>query len=282
VGGESGKTILTFVSEDEAEDWVEAEGQLSSMISVRSELARGDQRALYLGWLLCAQNGDLDVDELEPPVPAGLGQLSASLGSFADFLRIDTDLIDAAAAESPPLVETEPKPAEIHEWVAKLPVAEKNDLLAQLMGGEVALGNELIQRMRRERTSIHDADRMAAKPRTVAALLRAGERAAEERRRVLAEKTARENAERERATARARAMHLDRLAGKELTLWAKVDSLIAIKLPKTYDQAVELLADLRDLAARKDEIGFQRQIQTLRATHVGKRTLIARLDKAGL
>jgi hypothetical protein len=123
---------------------------------------------------------------------------------------------------------------------------------------------------------------MAAKPRTVAALLRAGERAAEERRRVLAEKTARENAERERATARARAMHLDRLAGKELTLWAKVDSLIAIKLPKTYDQAVELLADLRDLAARKDEIGFQRQIQTLRATHVGKRTLIARLDKAGL
>jgi hypothetical protein len=45
---------------------------------------------------------------------------------------------------------------------------------------------------------------------------------------------------------------------------------------------VELLADLRDLAARKDEIGFQRQIEALRAAHAGKRTFIARLDKAGL
>jgi hypothetical protein len=73
----SGKTILTFVTEEEADDWVEAEGQLSSLISARSELARGDQRALYLGWLLCAQNGELDDDEIEPPVPAGVGQLRA-------------------------------------------------------------------------------------------------------------------------------------------------------------------------------------------------------------
>jgi hypothetical protein len=53
-----GKTILTFISEDEeGGDWVEGEGQLSSLISARAELARGDLRCLYLGWLLCAQNG---------------------------------------------------------------------------------------------------------------------------------------------------------------------------------------------------------------------------------
>ena len=40
-------------------DWVEGDGQLSSLISVRAELGRGDLRALYLGWLLCAQSGDL-------------------------------------------------------------------------------------------------------------------------------------------------------------------------------------------------------------------------------
>jgi len=33
-------------------DWVEGDGQLSSLISVRAELGRGDLRALYLGWLL--------------------------------------------------------------------------------------------------------------------------------------------------------------------------------------------------------------------------------------
>ena len=53
-------------------------------------------------------------------------------------------------------------------------------------------------------------------------------------------------------------------------LWEKVERLIAIRQPKSYDQAVELLADLRDLAARKDEIGFRRQIEALRAAHGGK------------
>src|SRR5918996_221227 len=66
----NGKLILTFVSEDEeAGDWVEGDGHLSSLISVRAELARGDLRALYLGWLMCAQSGELDDQDLEPPVP---------------------------------------------------------------------------------------------------------------------------------------------------------------------------------------------------------------------
>jgi len=65
------KLILSFVSEDEGGDWEEGEVQLSSMISVRAELAHGDLRALYLAWLLCAQSGDLDDDEVEPPVPPG-------------------------------------------------------------------------------------------------------------------------------------------------------------------------------------------------------------------
>jgi hypothetical protein len=57
----NGKVILTFVADDEGGgEWVEGEGWLSSLISVRAELARGDLRSLYLGWLLCAQSGELD------------------------------------------------------------------------------------------------------------------------------------------------------------------------------------------------------------------------------
>ena len=53
----AGKVILTYVSEDEeGSEWDEGEGQLSSMISARAELARGDLRALYLGWLLRVQS----------------------------------------------------------------------------------------------------------------------------------------------------------------------------------------------------------------------------------
>ena len=69
----NGNVIISFHSENEdVEDSVESEGSLASLISVRSELAHGDLRALYLGWLLCVQNGELDPDSLSPPVPAGL------------------------------------------------------------------------------------------------------------------------------------------------------------------------------------------------------------------
>ena len=280
----SENVILTFLSEEEGDDeWVEGEGRLSSLISVRSDLARGDMRALYLGWLLCAQNGELDPGETEPPIPAGLGQLSAALTAFARFLRIDEDLIAAAAAASSPLAETEPNSRDIREWLAGLPLAEKDEFLARLIiGNEGALGHEIIQRMRRERTGTGDADRGVAERRTVASLVRAGEQVTQERLRIAAEKAAREKTQRERTAARKRAMHLDTLEGQEALLWKKVASQIAVTQPRSYDQAVELLMDLRDLAARRDDPGFRRQIEELRAAHKGKRTLIARLDKAGL
>ena len=94
----NGNVVLTFQSENEnSEDWMEDEGWLASLISVRAELARGDLRALYLGWLLCAQSGDLDSRDLSPPVPAGLAKLSASLASLVTFLRIDETLVQFAA-----------------------------------------------------------------------------------------------------------------------------------------------------------------------------------------
>ncbi len=279
----NGKLIVTFISEDEeGGDWVEGEGHLSSLISVRAELGRGDLRALYLGWLLSAQSGDLGDDDLEPPVPAGLGQLSASLESLAEFLRIDADLIGVAAMASPPLAHAEPKPADVRAWLAKLPAGEKDDLLARGIAGDTALMNELIQRMRRERGGDRDAGKAAPKRRTVAELLREAERAADERRRVEAEKAVKEKARREREAAAARVKHLDKLAGTEPVLWKRVQALVATKQPKRYDEAVGLLTDLRDLAARKDGADFRRRLETLRAEHERKPTLIERLHKAGL
>jgi hypothetical protein len=87
-------TILSFSSRDEEGGgyWVEGEGWLSSLLAVRAELARGDHCALYLGWLLCVQAGELDDDDVEPPVPAGLGELSPALERLVEFLRLDQDL----------------------------------------------------------------------------------------------------------------------------------------------------------------------------------------------
>lgn len=278
----NGKLILTFVSEDdEGGEWIEGDGQLSSLISVRAELGRGDLRALYLGWLLSAQDGELDDDDLEPLVPAGLGQLSASLEAFAEFLRIDPDLIGTAAAASAPIGEAELRLGEIRAWLATLPAAEKDDLFARMIAGDAAIGSELVQRMRRERGSDRTG-KAAPTRRTVAELVRATEHAAGERRRIEAEKAAREKARREREAAAARIKHLDKLAGTEPALWKRVEELVATKHPKRYEEAVVLLIDLRDLAARKDDAGFRRRLEALRAEHARKPALLERLHKAGL
>jgi hypothetical protein len=64
-------------------------------------------------------------------------------------------------------------------------------------------------------------------------------------------------------------------------LWEKVAGLIATKQPKSYDQALEFLVNLRDLAERKDGADFQRRVEALRSAHARKPTFIARLEKAG-
>ena len=150
-----------------------------------------------------------------------------------------------------------------------------------MIAGDTALASELVQRIRRERGD-DDGGGAPSKRRTVAELLRAAEHAAEERRRVEAEQAAKETARREREAAAARIKRLDKLAGKEPTLWKRVEELVATKQPKRYDEAIGLLADLRDLAARTDGADFRRRLEALRAEHARKPALIERLQKVAL
>ena len=277
----AGKIILSFVSEDEeGGDWVEGEGRLSSLISVRAELARGDLRALYLGWLLRAQTGELDHDDPEPPVPPGLGQLSASLESLAEFLRIGGDLLDVAAEASVPIGDTGLDRDEVRLWVGKLPAEEKDELITNLVvDTDHAQTAELLQRFLKERPGNGGP---AASDRTVGQLLRAAKAYTTERKRLEAEKLAKEKARREREAAIARETHLDGLVGREAELWTEVDGLVATKQPKSYDQAVRILVDLRDLAARGKEGDFGLRIEALRQAQAKKPSFIGRLQKAGL
>lgn len=97
--------VLEFRSEDEeGGEWIDEEnGTLASLVPLRAELAGGDLRALYLGWILSAQLGQLVDGDMEPPCPPGLGKLTAPLEAFVEFMRVDRDLIEVAAAASPEL-----------------------------------------------------------------------------------------------------------------------------------------------------------------------------------
>ena len=275
--------ILEFLSEEEGSDWFEEDedGSLSSLVPLRAEIASGDLRALYLGWLLCAQAGELDDDEEEPPCPPGLGRLSAALEAFVTFMRVDRDLLEAAAAGSPEAEEALPA-EDVERWVSGLPEAEKTALLVRLIrGDEPHLRAELVRRFRNSRTA--SPSDTAAGRRTVGELLEAAEQRAEERRRREAERAARERARQEREAAEARERHLTSLARREAEAWGEVEALIATKQPGKYDAAVALLRDLRELAVRsgrREEV--EARLGRLHEQHAKKPSLIGRLRAAGL
>jgi pyruvate/2-oxoglutarate dehydrogenase complex dihydrolipoamide acyltransferase (E2) component len=280
--------ILEFLSDEEPEDDVEeGDGALGSLIPLRADLLAGDLRTLYLGWLLSVQSGDLDDDEPEPPIPAGLGELTGSLTRFADFLRIDENLIAVAAEQSPPLLQSQPSREEWASWIRRLPESEKEALLLRAAEGQAPhLRGELLQRFRQDGAAASGSEVPAASPperRTAGALLAAAERRDEAQRRQEAERQAAEQARREREQAAARAAYLENLRGREPEIWRRVEALIETKRPKDYDQAVVLLVDLRDLAAHsRRESEFQTRIHGLRERHAMKVSLLDRLNRAGV
>lgn len=74
-----------------------------------------------------------------------------------------------------------------------------------------------------------------------------------------------------------------RLAKREAQTWHQVETLVATRKQSDYDEAVRLLKDLKDLAARKGRAAEARlRIHSLRDEHSGKVTFVERLRKAGL
>lgn len=283
--------VLDLTSEDptgELDFTADAEALLSAIVGVRAELAAGDLRPLHLAWLAAygAWERDEDVfdcdadNDLEPPVPPGLGMLTAAQRALADFLRLDDELLAIAAQTSPPLEQVSDDPDALAAWVRCLPVDEKNRLLERVVQGEAA-------RVRVEMLRHFRGDSAPTIPfptrRTVADLLddAAGRRADRQRR--LAAQRAEDEARREQARVLARAKRLDKLATEEDTSWSQVDALIDTRKPAEYDAAVTLLTDLRALAEREDRYDkFTLRTTALRRTHARKPSLIERLDRAGI
>jgi hypothetical protein len=274
--------------EEEGGDWIEAEGLLSALAPLRNDLLRGDLRALYLAWLKVAPHMELWEDDpdiadglsdgeaeaaespLEPPVPPGLGQLSAPLHAFVEFFEIDQDLIAAAAEASPPLdMADEP----VEQWVAMLPEAERTAFLVRVARGEPHVGMQLMRRLRELGRGAGQGGIMAAPPRrTFAALLAKAE-----------ERERRRKAEEQRKAERARLQRIEALAQREPAAWSQVTALIEQKRARPYDEAVALLKELRALANhRGQQAQFAARIDEIRSSYANRPAFLDRLQRAGL
>jgi hypothetical protein len=261
--------ILDLVSETEepGDDWFEVGHLAASLVPVRADLLAGDHRAAYLAWLLAVQNGEIEDEETEPPLPSGLNQLPAPLAALAGFLRLDGDLLAAAAEASSDQTEAADG---LRAWVGALAPAEQRRLLLRAVEDpDWRIGRDL--RAEYQRTHRRPTDTPG---RTVDCLLGRADELRAQRELAAADRQARAAA----AAAAEHAAHLAALAARGEAAWQELERLVETS---AYDAAVRLAVDLRDAADQsKDRDRFDQRMAGLRERYSRRRGFFDRLRRA--
>lgn len=265
----TGQHVLLDLSSDteEPEYDEQSQGSLATLSPLRAELMRGDLRPAYLAWLLAVTADDLDDDAEEPPVPAGLGELTATQEAMVEFLRIDVDLVSAATSASAAVAKGD---APFRRWLAALPTKEKDAWLTRAARDpELGLGGELLRAFRATTKAEHHSTR-----RTVRELRALAEDQRAERDKAEAARAKKSSA----AVETARERHLTKLARDVEGAWSKLEKLVAAS---DYDVAVKLAIDLRDLATREAKApAFARRFVALRKRQLRRRGFFDRWKRA--
>jgi hypothetical protein len=259
------------LNEEEGFGWVEAEGVLSGLVQLRNDILDGDYRCLYLAWLKAVTLEDPEdvADEKEPPVPAGLQRLTPALQRLAQFFDIDPHLIESATAASPTKTLAVSDKA-LRQAIAQLTREEFDEFLFRLAQGEAGLSLALKHKLRGMlKTSPFPQDSLR---RPVRELLKGARRLREQ-----AEQRQREEAEKRRIE------ELKKLAKREAQAWQEVGTLIQRRQAKAYDEAVEQLLKLRELAEfQNTQSDFKKRLRQLREQYQSRHSFIQRLERVGL
>lgn len=268
------KSLIVDINiiDEEMIGWIDSgEGYLSSLISLRDDLLRGDYRCLYLAWLKAAPISSYEEEEdfTEPPVPNNLNDLSESLEAFVDFFEIDQDLIATAAITSQ---YQEVKEESLEDVIPSLSEEEKNDFLVRVLKSESHLGRQLTYRLRELSGKPEVSINSDTPRRTLSELLKLTEGETQQRHRKAQE-----------VVHQAKVQKLEALAKRKDKVWEQVFELIALKQTKPYEQAVAYLIELRDLAEFQGNLEeFQASIQQIQKDYSKRPGLISRLQSVGL
>ncbi|WOB68266.1 hypothetical protein [Microcystis aeruginosa] len=260
-----------FSQEEGFNDWIEGEGILSELIGLRQEILQQDYRGLYLAWLkaIDLSEGYIDIDktQLEPPLPPGLGQLSAAQKAFTEIFELDEHLLNVTCASSGKLTTISEQTWQ--QAISQLSASERQDFLLRLAKGEHNLSAKLKQKL----SQLIPTSAASNQPRrTIQELLEA---AAEEGKK--AEKRRQQEAEAKRIE------ELQTLAKREAQVWQQVESLIQKAQSKSYDEAVKLLVKLRDLAEYQNRLPvFQERLNRIYEQYSNRSGLKRRLQEVGL
>jgi hypothetical protein len=247
---------------------------MGSLVPLRDEMLRGDQRPLYLGWLAGVNAGKVGERAAEPDVPPGLAELSTAQQALVEFLEIDPDLLAAAATASQSLDDVWCDDDSIEVWATEWRRGEIETMLRMLVLG-----------------APHEAERWAksaflawleesgtrestpATPRTVAAL-RALAKEAQTRR---LGREAKEHAHMEAEHRKQRDAYLRMLASEFDRHWKAVEQQVARGTGAAYEAATRALVDLADAYALvKDRAAFDYALRRWMERHARRSALVRR------
>ena len=262
-------TVLNIEFHDEeGGDWIEGEGWLDTLVPLRNDILSGDYRALYLVWLKALELEDVRDTVREPPVPAGLGQLTPALENLIEFFEIDQAMVHAAAqASGSPNAASD---AWMRQAIAQLSRQECEAFLLQVAQGEPNVS--VLVNKRLHTLAGVKVPAMQTPSRTVGELRSLAKQWRDAERRRLAQE-----AERKRIA------ELEALARREPQAWAEVDALIQRTTGNAYQEAVALLVQLRDLAVHQGKgTTFEQRLDQIYAQHSRRAALLRRLRDAGL
>lgn len=250
------------------EDVFEVDELLAEIAPVRDLLMAGDLRPLYVAWLACND----DDEATEPPVPAGLNKLPPSLIAMAEFYEIGDDLLESVAERSPQLPKRgDDSDTRTKSWIARQSKDELQELVTRMLTEDVAgVRGETLARIRSE--SGATAWPVSEPSRTLGELRAAADIAHQQRKQRDAQ--AKEKARRER---------LAEIAANPQKLIAQAAALVKQRSTRSYEEAAQSLADLREALGRKDGLRLaQLAAEKLRRENPTLKHLVSALRKHGL
>ena len=257
-------------SEEEGWGWLEAEGWLSEIISLRNDILNGDFRVLYLAWLGAAtnhENYDFDGDVIEPPIPPNLGQLNKTLQRFVEMFGISMDIVDAASVGSPALhKQGSDAKVDYFSAIEQLSDASKIDFLLRLIKDEPHLSWKLKQHLTPKKSKTAN---FGIPSRTALDLIK------------LSDKTkALRKAEEERQARAAKLKAIQTLEKHVPQKWEAIYEMLNRKAGRNYKYVVEVLLELKEVAEYQKQLPqFMEKVAGLRTKYRRYSSFVTRLDK---
>lgn len=259
---------ISFGEMEGPDVWTEYD--LSSLIGIREEILAGDARPLYIVWLASRDYLGTDDEEEEyeisvPAVPPGFAKLTTAQKALADLFQVPDELVVAAARHSKPAT---PGPAEdLAAWLKLLPPARRDDYLLRLANDEPGLSRMLVRELRELGSDTSQPASPEGEHVTYATLL-------PESKAVRAELD-RQQREKE---SRARERRLRDIHEHKDDYWHRADEALTRTSGTSYDEATQLLVELRDAANHFDDAQpFQERFRAWVQPHLRRPAFVKRL-----